>query len=158
MYGIFMNHEYSTYIFAIDLSLKWRYIFQSHGAHVIYDDCWPVSWLHVLSWWARGVQSPPKRIVFGFHETILSFGDWIPRVRDWLMVKVWGTQRRETADVMRGWGAVEYFCFTLPHCHENANVYSNLSKISRDMLLGDTHIILPSLELCGLSLPIADSL
>ena len=26
-----------------------------------------------------GVQSPGKRIVFRFHETILSFGDWIPR-------------------------------------------------------------------------------
>ena len=23
--------------------------------------------------------SPPKRKVFSFHETILSFGDWIPR-------------------------------------------------------------------------------
>ena len=26
-----------------------------------------------------GVQSPSKRKVFRFHETILSLGDWIPR-------------------------------------------------------------------------------
>ncbi len=36
---------------------------------------------HILRWWARGAQSPPKRIVFRFHAPILRFGDWMPRDR-----------------------------------------------------------------------------
>ena len=36
---------------------------------------------HNLRWWARGVQSPPKRMVCRFHPPPLRFGDWIPM--DW---------------------------------------------------------------------------